>query len=131
MTNESQIDYQQFMKALGTRIKEFRKQQGLSLRDMVVKHDYHDSQWRRFERSGVGNLNSLLRVAKALNISVSMLLDGIGEYQVEALKRMTKSQAAPKVPSAKNSEDVQAGEDDAQERRLGGDRRKDGERRSS
>ena len=130
MTNESEVNYQQFMKALGARIKEFRRQRGLTLRDMVVKHNYHDSQWRRFERSGVGNLSSLLRVAKALNISVSILLDGLGEYPAEALKRMTKSSIPAKLPSGKKSETFQAEESDIPERRSGEDRRSGQDRRN-
>ena len=131
MTSESQLDYQHFMKSLGSRIKEFRKQQGLSLRDMVVKHDYHDSQWRRFERSGVGNLNSLLRVARALNTSVSILLDGLGEYPSGALTRTTKKSSLVENATAQSRGTVQEGEGHSKERRSGVDRRKNADRRSS
>ncbi len=96
MTDELDVDYQQFMKALGARIKQFRKERGLSLRDMVVKHDYHDSQWRRFERSGAGSLNSLLKIAKAFNTSVSILLDGLGEHPTVSVAQIQKKQAATK-----------------------------------
>lgn len=46
MTNdELELHYATFLKALGQRIKQFRKARKLSLYDMVVKHGYHDSQW--------------------------------------------------------------------------------------
>ncbi len=95
MTNEA--DYEQFMKALGARIKQFRKERGLSMRDMIVKHGYHDTQWRRFERSGAGTLSSLLRIAKSFNTSVSILLDGLGDFPSREVSRVVKntSQTAP------------------------------------
>ena len=73
-------DYAEFLKLLGTRIKQLRKERGLSLRDMVVKHNYHDSQWRKYERGGPINVPSLLKIAKSFGISLSTLLDGLGEY---------------------------------------------------
>jgi transcriptional regulator with XRE-family HTH domain len=73
-------DYAVFLKLLGARIKRLRKERGLSLRDMVVKHNYHDSQWRKYERGGPINVPSLLKIAKSFGISLSALLEGLGEY---------------------------------------------------
>ena len=73
-------DYSEFLKLLGMRIKQMRNERGLSLRDMVVKHNYHDSQWRKYERGGPINVPSLLKIAKAFGTSLSALLDGLGEY---------------------------------------------------
>jgi transcriptional regulator with XRE-family HTH domain len=73
-------DYAEFLKLLGMRIKQMRRERGLSLRDMVVKHNYHDSQWRKYERGGPINVPSLLKIAKAFGTSLSTLLEGLGEY---------------------------------------------------
>ncbi len=98
MTEEgADLEYEAFQKALGRRIKEFRKERKLSLRDMVVKHGYHDSQWRRFERGGAANVQSLLRIAKALGTSLSILLDGLGEYSEEALDQIKARETQEKV----------------------------------
>lgn len=94
MTDHVEAEYREFMKALGSRIKQFRMERGLSLRDMVVKYDYHDSQWRRFERSGASSLNALLRIAKAFNTTLSILLDGLGEYPGAAVEQLQKNQTS-------------------------------------
>jgi transcriptional regulator with XRE-family HTH domain len=73
-------DYAEFLKLLGMRIKQMRKERGLSLRDMVVKHNYHDSQWRRYERGGPINVPSLLKIAKSFGTSLSAIVEGLGEY---------------------------------------------------
>jgi transcriptional regulator with XRE-family HTH domain len=66
------------MHAIGKRLKQLRIQMGLSLRDMVVLHGYHESQWRRMEREGAG-LQSLLRISKAFGLSIVCILDGVGQ----------------------------------------------------
>ncbi len=98
------LEYEAFQKALGRRIREFRKERKLSLRDMVVKHGYHDSQWRRFERGGPANVQSLLRISKALGTSLSILLDGLGEYSEEALDQMKAPETAQKSTTGKVTE---------------------------
>jgi hypothetical protein len=41
MAVEVKVDeYEQFLKTLGGRIKQLRKERGLSLRDMVLQHGY-------------------------------------------------------------------------------------------
>ena len=84
-TQDVDQDYEEFLKLLAKQIKKMRLGRGLTLRDMVVTHGYHDSQWRRMEREGAGGVQSLLRIAKAFGISLSVLLDGLGEYPKEAL----------------------------------------------
>ncbi len=84
-TQDVDQDYEEFLKALAKQIKRMRNERGLTLRDMVVIHGYHDSQWRRMERDGAGGVQSLLRIAKAFGISLSVLLDGLGQYPKESL----------------------------------------------
>jgi transcriptional regulator with XRE-family HTH domain len=86
-------EYEEFLIALGRRIKQLRKERGLSLRDMVVLHGYHESGWRRMERGGAGNVQSLLKIARAFQISLSVLLDGLGEYPTTSIKDVKKHTA--------------------------------------
>lgn len=73
------IDYKAFLLALGKRVKKFRKDRGWSLRDMVILHGYHDSQWRKYESGGGMTVPSLLRIAAIFHVSISELLDGLAE----------------------------------------------------
>ena len=72
---------------------------------MVVVHGYHDSQWRRMEREGAGGIQSLLRIAKAFDISLSALLNGLGEYPKAPLVEIEekKEVESRKTPSKKRA----------------------------
>ncbi len=94
-TQDVDQDYEDFLKALARQIKKMRLERGLTLRDMVVTHGYHDSQWRRMEREGAGGVQSLLRIAKAFGISLSVLLDGLGEYPKEQLEVIERKKEEP------------------------------------
>lgn len=72
--NEQDKDY---LKALGVKIRTLRKEQGHTLRVMVVEFGFHDSQWRKYEAGGGLTLQSLIRVAQALGTTPSALLEGI------------------------------------------------------
>jgi hypothetical protein len=52
-------EYRVFLAHTAKRIKELRRERGLTLRDMVVIHGYHDSNWRRMEREGVGSVQEI------------------------------------------------------------------------
>jgi transcriptional regulator with XRE-family HTH domain len=96
MSIEIKLDeYEQFLKTLGCRIKQLRNERGYSLRDMVIRFGYNDSQWRRYERGGSINVQSLLKIAKAFEVSLSKLLDGLGEYPAESMPEIKKRLAAP------------------------------------
>jgi transcriptional regulator with XRE-family HTH domain len=68
-------DYNAFLAHSAKRIKELRREHGLTLRDMVVVHGYHDSNWRRMEREGAGSVQGLLRIAKAFGVPLTALTD--------------------------------------------------------
>ena len=104
--DEVDLQYKEFLKTLGQRIKKFRKDRGLSLHDMVVKHGYHDSQWRRFERGGAANMLSLLKIAKAFNTTLSDLLDGLGEFPAESMPELNKKVAVAKKSGTKTGKSV-------------------------
>jgi len=104
MTEQIEGEYAEDLKLLGKRIKKFRTERGLSVRDMVVQHDYHDAQWRRFEKGASLTVPSLLRIAKALGVSLSILLDGIGDFPAppgENLKGKLLSSKSSKVKKTK------------------------------
>jgi transcriptional regulator with XRE-family HTH domain len=90
-------EYKAFLKALGARIKNMRKKKGWSLRDMVKLHDYHDSQWRKFESGGSMNVMSLLRIAEVFEMSLSKLLDGLAEFPNASVTEITKKVATKAV----------------------------------
>lgn len=72
--------YEVFLEQLGARIKQMRKERGWTLRDMVVQHGFHLSHWQAFEKGNRGmSLPSLLRIAEVYSITLSDLLDGLGE----------------------------------------------------
>ena len=75
-TQDVTEEYKAFLAHTAKRIKELRRERGLTLRDMVVVHGYHDSNWRRIEREGVGNMQSLLRVAKAFGVPLTTITTG-------------------------------------------------------
>ena len=78
MTGQLNAESSEHLKLLGERIREARTGRGLTVRDMVVQHDYHDAQWRRFEKGASLTVPSLFRILKALGVSLSILLYGIG-----------------------------------------------------
>jgi transcriptional regulator with XRE-family HTH domain len=95
-------DYKYFLKALGARIKEMRKKKGWSLRDMVILHDYHDSQWRKFESGGSMNVQSLIRIANVFEMPVSKLVEGLGEYPKIGPATVAKKTTANAIKRTKN-----------------------------
>ena len=79
-TQDVAEDYKAFLAHTAKRIKELRRERGLTLRDMVVVHGYHDSNWRRMEREGVGSVQSLLRIAKAFGVPLTTITAGAGDH---------------------------------------------------
>ena len=97
-------DYKDFLKALGARIKEMRKKKGWSLRDMVKLHDYHDSQWRKFESGGSMNVQSMIRIAEVFEMPLSRLVDGLAEFPKTSSVEIKRKQArtTAKHPAPRN-----------------------------
>lgn len=95
-----EIDYKAFLSALGKRVKRFRKERGWSLRDMVVLHGYHDSQWRKYESGGGLTIPSLLRIAALFRVSISELLDGLAEFPEQSLSEIKEKPSMKSVKGA-------------------------------
>lgn len=90
-------DYKAFLKALGVRIRLLRKERSLSLRDMVVLHGYHDSQWRKYESGGGLTIQSMLRIAKVLKLSICELIDGLDKFPASEAPESKKKKASNKA----------------------------------
>jgi transcriptional regulator with XRE-family HTH domain len=103
-TQDVDQDYEDFLRLVAHRIKTLRRERGLSLRDMVVTHGYHDSNYRRIEREGAGGIQSLLRICKAFNVKLSDFLDGLGDYPKENLKEIEKHMAVKERQSSQDRE---------------------------
>ncbi len=87
MGEDIDLAYADDLKLLGARIKKARVDRGLSVRDLVIHHDYHDAQWRRYESGASLTVPSLLRIAKVLGVTPSVLLKGIGSTKGQASLR--------------------------------------------
>ena len=73
-------EYECFLKALGTRVKQLRKDKNVNMRDIMIATGYYDSQWRKYESGGSMNFQSLMKIALALDVSLGELLDGLGQW---------------------------------------------------
>ena len=69
-----------FLATLGSRIKQIRKEKGLLMRDLLTRSGYYDAQWRKYEAGGGLTITSLLKVAVALQVTMSDLFDGLGQW---------------------------------------------------
>lgn len=73
-------EFRAFLKALGSRIKTFRKEKKLDMRHIMIVSGYYDAQWRKYEAGGSLNIASLMKVALALDVSLTELFDGLGQW---------------------------------------------------
>jgi len=74
---------------LGKRVKELRKESGLTFRALVKQHDYHLTQIQRIE-SGEGiSVPTLLRLAETFQVPIEKLVAGLG--MVEAVEQGSKT----------------------------------------
>lgn len=73
-------EFKRFLKALGIRIKTLRKDKNFNMRDIMIATGYYDTQWRKYEAGGSMNLQSLMKVALALDVSLAELFDGLAEW---------------------------------------------------
>lgn len=73
-------EFRSFLKTLGTRIKLLRKSKGIQFRDIMIKAGYFDAQWRKYEAGGSLNISSLMKIALTLEVTLTDLLDGLGQW---------------------------------------------------
>ncbi len=80
----TRYSYEKFLADLSARIKRMRKERGWTLRDMVVRHDFHLTHWQNFESGKRGfAVPSLLRIAEVFGLRLSELIGDAGELPVE------------------------------------------------
>lgn len=67
---------QEFLQALGNRIKQLRKEKNLTQMQLAVKINNHDEQIGRIERAEVNVSASMLyQIAQGLGVSMKELMD--------------------------------------------------------
>ncbi|MEP5613551.1 MAG: helix-turn-helix transcriptional regulator [Cyclobacteriaceae bacterium] len=67
---------QEFLSALGERIKEIRKEKGLTQLQLAARINNHDEQIGRIERAEVNvSASMLFQIAKGLDVSLKNLVD--------------------------------------------------------
>ena len=76
-------DYKLFSAALGKRIRQLRKDRGLTLRSLVVQHGYHLTQISRVEKGEGVSVPTLLKLAETFDIPLEKLVAGLGVVDPE------------------------------------------------
>jgi len=97
-------EFRCFLKALGARVKQLRKEKKIRLRDIMVSTGYYDAQWRKYEAGGGLTVQSLMKIALALNVSLSCLLDDLGQWPLQNVAEIEQNknveEEAPAPPQA-------------------------------
>lgn len=99
-------DHEDFFSALGRRIKEVRIARGLTLRDMVVSHGYHASQWQKYEKGCPITVDSLLRIATVYGFTLSELLGGLADFPRADVNSVEAGPVPTKRPAKTSSHKV-------------------------
>ncbi len=69
-------DYTRFFRALGKRIRELRRKRGLVQEDML-SHHFSTRHWQQIEAGRPITVTTLLRICKALKVSMAELVRGL------------------------------------------------------
>jgi transcriptional regulator with XRE-family HTH domain len=91
--------YESFLKELGARLKQMRKDRGWTLRNMVVDHKFHITHWQSFENGKAISVPSLLKVCEVFDTSLEDLVRGLGssapDHAASSVKKAVTVPAAP------------------------------------
>ncbi len=104
-------EFRAFLKALGARIREVRKGKNLDMRHIMITSGYYDAQWRKYETGGSLNVQSLLKIALTLDVPLSELFDGLGQWpklSVEEIQKQRRPNPDSPEPEAKPTPEHQA-----------------------
>src|SRR5580704_4917660 len=74
-------DYKEFSAALGKRVKQLRKESGLTLRALIVQHGFHLTQIQRIEKGDGISVPMLLRIAQTFQVPFEDLVAGLGKVE--------------------------------------------------
>ena len=89
-------DYKEFSAALGKRVKQLRKERGLTLRALVIQHGFHLTQIQRIEKGDGLSVPTLLRIAEVFQMPVEKLIAGLGLIESdESRSQILKEIALP------------------------------------
>ena len=69
-------EYTRFFRALGNRIRERRRKRGLVQEDMISYH-FSTRHWQQIEAGRPITVTTLLRICKALKVSMADLVRGL------------------------------------------------------
>ena len=72
-------DYTRFFRALGKRIRELRRKRNFVQEDMLSFH-FSTRHWQQIEAGRPITVTTLLRICKALRVSMSDLVRGLDKY---------------------------------------------------
>ncbi len=97
LTND---EFAGFLLILGGRIKAIRKEKKLTMRDIMISARYYDVQWRKYEGGGSMNVAALLKIALALDVSLSELLGPLGQWPHKSVAEIAALSETPQAPSA-------------------------------
>jgi transcriptional regulator with XRE-family HTH domain len=74
-----QAEYRRFLEALGRRIRLHRKRRGWTQAQVNWNGRFYESHWRRIEQGKTMSLQTLLRISRMFDVSVSELVAGLDE----------------------------------------------------
>lgn len=83
-------EFRGFLKVLGQRIRAIRKAKNLSMRDIIIVSGYYDAQWRKYECGGSMNLETLMKIALALDVPLSELLGGLDQWPLKSVAEISE-----------------------------------------
>ncbi len=84
-------DYKVFSVELGKRIRQLRKESGLTIRALIVQHGFHTTQIQRIEKGDGISVPMLLRVAQTFQLPLEELVADIGKATVDVESRSRAS----------------------------------------
>lgn len=111
-------EFRAFLKALGARIRTIRKSKNFDMRHIMITSGYYDAQWRKYETGGSLNLQSLLKIALTLEVPLTELFDGLGQWptlNVEEIEKLRVAKQNLLKPEAEPMQGLEAEEIFSQE----------------
>lgn len=88
LTND---EFTAFLKILGRRIRATRKSKNISMRDIMISSGYYDAQWRKYELGGSMTLETLMKVALALDAPLSELFGELEQWPLKSVAEISES----------------------------------------
>jgi transcriptional regulator with XRE-family HTH domain len=101
-------EFRAFLKALGARIRTIRKGKNFDMRHIMITSGYYDAQWRKYETGGSLNLQSLLKIALTLEVPLTELFDGLGQWPILNVEEIEKRRVAKQNLLKPEAEAMQA-----------------------